>query len=161
MSNIVSNNIAADIADQLARQAETFTAYLLPNGKRNGAYWIIGSISGERGQSLKVTLTGVKAGKWVDYADDTQHGDLLDLLAAVRGYSLSDALREAKVYLGSSRTNYSDQVSKPLPPPQKPPEIEAQARNGSQKDARKREKAQACWDGESPVKVTHISLGRA
>lgn len=152
MSSIPSNNIVADIADRLAQQVETFTAYLLPNGKRDGAYWVVGSISGERGQSLKVTLTGDKAGKWVDYADDTQHGDLLDLLAAVRSITLSDALREAKDYLGLSGTSYNGQAYKPIQRPPKPKEPPEQATQRREKDERKRQKAQAYWDRGKPCK---------
>jgi len=147
---IPSNNIAADMADRLAQQAETFTAYLLPNGKRDGAHWIVGSINGEKGQSLKVTLTGEKVGKWIDYADDTQHGDLLDLLAAVRSMSLSDALREAKDYLGLSGANFDGQAYKPKPRLPKSQETPEQANQRRQKDARKREKAKAYWDKGKP-----------
>lgn len=89
-----------EISELLARQAETVAAYLLPSGKRSGSYWQAGSVAGEAGRSLKVILDGSKAGRWADHAEDSQHGDLLDLWAAVRGLTLADAIQEAKGYLG-------------------------------------------------------------
>jgi hypothetical protein len=41
----------------------------LPNGRRVGAEWIVGSLRGERGQSLRVRLSGSKAGVWRDFAE--------------------------------------------------------------------------------------------
>lgn len=56
------------VAQQLSRRAEEIARHLLPNGKRNGAEWCVGSTSGVEGQSLKVHLTGEKAGVWSDFA---------------------------------------------------------------------------------------------
>jgi len=91
---------AGEIADRLAGQAETVAGYLLPSGKRQGHYWQAGSVHGEDGKSLKVVLTGSKAGRWMDHADDSHHGDLLDLWADTKGLSTKDAIADAKDYLG-------------------------------------------------------------
>ncbi len=90
---------AAEISQRLASEASSIAAYLLPGGKKAGPEWKAGSVSGEEGGSLSVRLTGVKAGVWKDFASG-ESGDLLDLWAAVRGGSISEALAEAKQYLG-------------------------------------------------------------
>jgi twinkle protein len=68
------------IAGRLAAQAESFVRELLPNGKRDGNEWVVGSLDGEEGKSLKVHLAGDFAGKWKDWSTD-DHGDLIDLFA--------------------------------------------------------------------------------
>ena len=56
----------AEIAGMLARQAPSLAAELLPNGKREGAEWRVGSLAGEPGRSLSVHLFGSRAGVWSD-----------------------------------------------------------------------------------------------
>jgi twinkle protein len=90
---------ASDIADRLATVADTVASMLLPNGKRQGAEWCAGSVQGEAGDSLKVRMTGGKAGVWCDFASG-ESGDLLDLWAAARAIPLADAIAQAKDYLG-------------------------------------------------------------
>ena len=97
---LYQNNTAGQVSEQLAQQAESVAAYLLPAGKRETSHWVVGSIAGESGGSLKIALYGEKAGLWLDHADDSQRGDMLDLWAACRGQDLSQALKEAKAYLG-------------------------------------------------------------
>lgn len=90
---------AQEIAQRLALDAEAVAAMLLPNGKRDGAEWVCGSVDGEAGKSLKVRISGAKAGVWKDFAGDNG-GDLLDLWAAVRSVSFAEAFKEAREYLG-------------------------------------------------------------
>jgi hypothetical protein len=73
---------AAELARMLAAQALRLAAELLPNGRREGDEWRVGSIHGEPGRSMAVHLTGPKAGVWCDFASG-QAGDALDLVAAV------------------------------------------------------------------------------
>lgn len=89
---------AKDVAEMLAHDATNVAAYLLHGGKKHGSEWKAGSVSGEPGNSLSVRLTGTKAGIWKDFATE-QSGDLLDLFVAVHGYSMSEALTEAKRFL--------------------------------------------------------------
>ncbi len=91
---------AADIARMLARQAPALVAELLPNGKREGAEWRVGSLAGEPGRSLSVHLFGNRAGVWSDFAAG-EAGDALDLVAAVlyRG-DKRQALAWARRWLG-------------------------------------------------------------
>lgn len=90
---------AAELSQRMASEAAAIAQYLLPGGKRKAGEWAAGNTTGEAGQSLSVRLTGVKAGVWKDFASG-EGGDLLDLWMAVRACSLTEAMREAKQYLG-------------------------------------------------------------
>lgn len=92
---------AKEISQHLSRCAEDIARYLLPNGKKQGSEWGVGSVHGETGDSLKVHLTGDKAGVWCDFATGDK-GDLLDLWAMSRHLKLSEAIKEAACYLGIS-----------------------------------------------------------
>ena len=93
------------ISGMLAQRAEDIARHLLPNGKRQGSEWCVGSISGEAGESLKVHLVGDKAGVWCDFATGDK-GDLLDLWAIKRNSKISEALKEASHYLGISTPKF-------------------------------------------------------
>ncbi|MFS9443728.1 toprim domain-containing protein [Legionella pneumophila] len=93
--------MAKEISRQLALQAEDVARYLLPNGKRQGSEWSVGSINGEAGESLKVHIIGEKAGVWCDFATGDK-GDLLDLWAAKHNLKISEAIKEVSLYLGIS-----------------------------------------------------------
>jgi hypothetical protein len=63
---------AAELARRLARDAEAVCRHYLPNGRREGRYWLVGDVRNTRGRSLFVRLTGADtgkgaAGKWTDY----------------------------------------------------------------------------------------------
>jgi twinkle protein len=90
---------AAELSARLADNAQVIAEYLLPRGKKSAGEWKAGSVSGEEGQSLSVRVTGVKKGMWKDFASG-EGGDLLDLWAACRCVSISEAMVEAKSYLG-------------------------------------------------------------
>lgn len=90
---------AKDIAQKLADDAQRVCRELLPHGKPQSGEWCVGSIHGEAGQSLRVHLSGHKAGLWADF-NEGGSGDLLDLWAAVRRLSIAEAIREAKSFLG-------------------------------------------------------------
>lgn len=104
---------AADLARRLGEQAEAVCRYYLPNGRRQGRYWICGDVTGTSGQSLYVRLTGERAGKWTDAAE-AQHGDLLDLIALNRGLDFRAALDEARGFL-SLPVLSSRQEERPVP----------------------------------------------
>ena len=89
---------AADLARRLGEQAEAVCRYYLPNGRRQGRYWICGDVMGTPGRSLYVRLSGDRAGKFCDAAHGT-HGDLLDLIALNRGLGFRAALDEARGFL--------------------------------------------------------------
>jgi hypothetical protein len=71
-----------EIVRMLAAQAPRLAAELLPNGRREGNEWRVGSIHGEPGRSMAVHLSPRKGAIWCDFASG-QAGDGLDLIAAV------------------------------------------------------------------------------
>src|SRR5918995_709757 len=89
---------AAEVARRLGKQAEAVCRYYLPNGRRQGRYWLIGDVAGTPGRSLYVRLTGSHAGKWTDAATG-EHGDLLDLIALNRRLDFRAVLAEARSLL--------------------------------------------------------------
>jgi len=111
---------ASYVADRLADQVEAFTRDLLPNGKRDGNEYCVGSIGGEEGKSLKIHLVGEHAGQWRDWADDSQRGDLLDLLAKVKGCDITTAIDLACQYLNLSRTRIESAQTKTYKKPEPP-----------------------------------------
>jgi hypothetical protein len=57
--------------------------------------------------SFCIHVSGGQAGRWVDFATG-QHGDLIDLVALAMGCSISDAIREARAFLGLQSTSPED-----------------------------------------------------
>ncbi len=132
---------AAALAQRLAREAETVCRHYLPNGRREGRYWLVGDVDNTPGRSLFVRLTGPEhgkgaAGKWTDAATG-DHGDLLDLIAAnQRLTTLRDTLDEARSFL---------RLPRPEPEPRSRPE---HAPQGSP------EAAQRLWAISKPISGT-------
>ncbi len=89
-----------DLNNQLCSQIESVLSYLLPGGKQKGHEWIAGSLSGEKGKSFAVRMTGGKTGVWSDFATGESGGDLLDLWKEARQISFVETLDQVKVYLG-------------------------------------------------------------
>jgi len=63
---------AAELAHRLARDAEAVCRHYLSNGRRDGAYWLVGDVANTPGRSLFVRLKGPDsrkgaAGKWTEY----------------------------------------------------------------------------------------------
>lgn len=104
-------NDAADIAHQLARNAEAVCRYYLGNGRKQGRYWLVGDVDNTPGRSLFVRLSGPDsgkgaAGKWTDAATG-EHGDLLDLIAAnQRLDTFKHVLDEARQFLSLPREDH-------------------------------------------------------
>ncbi len=111
-----------ELSEKLAQQAEAVASYLLPQGKRERHEWVCGSVAGEPGQSLKVHLTGGKAGIWKDFQAG-HGGDLIDLWKQVRGVSLPDTLQEIRGYLGIRETTFHPMPRKQYTRPEKPQNI--------------------------------------
>ncbi|MGE3147799.1 MAG: toprim domain-containing protein [Pseudorhodoplanes sp.] len=97
-------NSASDLARSLARNVESVCRHYLPNGRREGSYWLSGDTANSPGRSLFVRLHGPDsgqgaAGKWTDAATG-EHGDLLDLIRARCGLSsFRDTAEEARRFL--------------------------------------------------------------
>ncbi len=95
----------SDVARRLAENTEAVCRHYLPNGRREGRYWLVGDVHNTPGRSLYVRLSGSACddravGRWTDAAADL-HGDLLDLIAAARSLDgIGAALDEARRFLG-------------------------------------------------------------
>ncbi|WP_419910372.1 DUF7146 domain-containing protein [Hoeflea sp.] len=101
---------AARLSHKLSRQAEAVCRHYLPDGRRQGRYWICGDVHGTPGRSLYVRLNGPDrgkgaAGRWTEHvAATSEHGDLLDLIALNLGLThLRDTLDEARRFLNLPR----------------------------------------------------------
>jgi twinkle protein len=90
---------AVDIAALLAAKVEVVVSHLLPNGRRMGHEWRVGSPEGEAGKSMGVHLSGEKAGVWLD-GESGRAGDLIGLWMAVKHVDLRVACSEAMEFLG-------------------------------------------------------------
>ena len=71
----------------LRQNAEAVLRYLFPQGKQEGHRFLVADISGAPGKSLVVELEGERRGLWIDFATQ-EGGDLIDLWAAARGFSV-------------------------------------------------------------------------
>jgi twinkle protein len=108
-----------EIAQALARDAEGVVRCLLPNGHRESQEWRCGSIQGEDGKSLGIHLDGNKAGLWADFATGDK-GDLLDLWAAAKNISMSEAIKQVKDYLGIQDRTFPKKAMRDYKPPMVP-----------------------------------------
>lgn len=76
------------LADALLARAEHIVPMWLPGGVKRGHEWICGSVRGEPGGSCCVNLV---TGKWGDFNEGLQGGDLISLYAAVHGLTMGKA----------------------------------------------------------------------
>lgn len=98
-----------ELSNLLWQQVERVVAHLLPNGRRVNGEWVVGDLDGNKGQSLKINLTGKRV--WCEF-NGGQGGDLLNLWVAVRNIQLHQAMQEAREFLGV-KTESSDFLPKP------------------------------------------------
>lgn len=137
----------------LAGQLDSLIPWLLPNAVRAGPYWCVGSIHGERGDSLKIHATGLKRGAWADYAasetDPDGKGDLIDLLKlTVGGGDIAVAFVEAKKFLNLDTMD-----------PRRMEQVRNRARAAEERNARrladehekKRRNAERMWLGAAKL----------
>ena len=62
----------------------------LPNGKKIGPNWCVGSLAGEPGESLKIHA---RKGLWSDFATGEKGGDPVSLYAAIHGIGQGEAAK--------------------------------------------------------------------
>jgi putative DNA primase/helicase len=74
----------------------------LPNGVHEGNEYLIGSRAGEAGRSMRIRLTGEKAGCWSDFSGDRGDagGDLISLYAYINGCAQGKACAAIAQQLG-------------------------------------------------------------
>lgn len=85
---------------------------LLPNGRKESGNWRVGSIGGEKGKSLSVSLSGKSIGVWSDFSTG-ESGDMLSLWQKVKGISFKDTINEVREYLNLSEPNFYKRNDKP------------------------------------------------
>lgn len=80
------------VAAAAIQSIDQLLADWLPNGVQEGAEFCIGSRHGEAGKSMRIRLTGDKAGCWSDFsADGDAGGDLISLYAYIFNVSQGKA----------------------------------------------------------------------
>ena len=84
---------AKDIKQRLKQNLPVTLHALLPNGLVRAGKFIVGDISGGKGESLVVEMKGSKAGLWHDFATG-DGGDILDLWAEVKGFDRKTQFKE-------------------------------------------------------------------
>ena len=94
-----------EIEMQLRARCESVVRDCLPNAQRDGHFLRVGSIAGERGQSLAVTVDGANKGLWTDFSASEgareASGDMLHMVALTKfGGNLGEAVQWAKSWLG-------------------------------------------------------------
>jgi predicted P-loop ATPase len=99
---------------------ESLLANWLPAGVREGNEYCIGSRHGEAGRSMRIRLTGERAGFWSDFAGEGDAGaDLISLYAFIHGVSQGKACAEIARELGIPLTESSgapSAVGRPVKP---------------------------------------------
>lgn len=90
---------AKQMAGMLKDRAAEIARMLLPNGRKQGGYWVCGNTSGDKGKSLNIKISGENAGVWADFATG-EKGDMLSLWMATKSTSFSDALEQTARFLG-------------------------------------------------------------
>lgn len=105
---MITSHTPKEIAERLAQDAENVVRKLLSNGKLVKAHgvaeWHAGDINNTKGQSLHVTLEGQHKGRWQDFANPDDKGDLLELWFKTMGCTnKGEAIRQAMEYLGIDR----------------------------------------------------------
>jgi hypothetical protein len=136
----------AELAAELRREIRRLAPALLPRGvyAAGRRQWRCGSTQGEPGGSLCVWLDGPGRGKWIDYASG-EHGDALDLIAAVRGLGGAEARAWAAAWLGGSATAVTPS------PPARQDEAERERREAERQALRQQQDARRLWLAGTPI----------
>ena len=85
----------------LMDRMDELVVYLLPNGKRQGNKWVVGSMAGEAGESCQITVSGGAIGRFFDHAHPEDKGsNPLYLWSKVKGVTYVEAIKQASEWLG-------------------------------------------------------------
>jgi twinkle protein len=92
---------AQEIKSALNERGEEFAQWLFPAGRKEGHEWKVGSLQGEKGNSLGICIEGSKIGVFCDFATSEKGDNLLELyMQAMEVVSFKDALRACADWLG-------------------------------------------------------------
>lgn len=94
--------ITADVLNtMLVARAEEVARHLYPEGKKKGRDWCVGSLDGGEGQSMRICLSGRKAGYCADFAGDYRTKTFLGLWAdRLCNGNFAEAVEDVRDYLG-------------------------------------------------------------
>jgi len=107
--------------------------------------------------SFYVHVSGPKAGRWQDHAT-AQHGDILDLIALSLGCNLSDAVREARGYLGLQTLSPDDLRRRQEAAAAAAARRQEAARADAERAARRAAGAKALWlSGQAALRGTPVA----
>lgn len=107
---------ASELKQRLQQRAEDVILNLLPNAQKKGNQMVVGSLSGEDGNSLQISLQKGKEGLFIDRANPEDKGDIFTLWMKVRGCSFKEAIAEAKKFIGVSDVKPAFVSQKPQRP---------------------------------------------
>lgn len=108
-----------ELSEKLNSNMLASLRHILPAGIINGAEYCVGGLSGEKGQSLRVHMSGPKAGVWSDFSTGESGGDLIDLWRSTKNQTLIEAMDEVRAWLGVDRPKLFT-PKKEYQPPLKP-----------------------------------------
>lgn len=91
---------AHELNQRLCDQIEVVLKHLFPNGRKVRSEFVVGGLTGEAGDSLKIHIGGSKKGFWSDFATGHKSRTLLGLWAEVLSGDYARACKEARAYLG-------------------------------------------------------------
>jgi predicted P-loop ATPase len=158
------------VSDKALLSIEGLLFEWFPNGVKDGHEFCIGSLSGEAGKSLRVRLTGAKAGFWSDFSMDGEAGrDLISLYAAKerisQGKACADIADQLGIALSDSRPLAANSDSSRAKPTRAQKSAPAQAGQGVEMPTEPKRKTE--WVPILPVPedaiehpAAHIKRGR-
>lgn len=92
---------SAEINRMLLDRMDELVVHLLPNGKRQGNKWVVGSLGGEAGESFQITVSGTAIGRFFDHANPSDKGsNPLYLWSKAKGVTYVEAIKQACDWLG-------------------------------------------------------------
>ncbi len=86
-----------DVARALLANSEAVCRHLFPAGVRRGSEFVVGDLTGAKGESLSINL---RDGVWADFSTGEGGADLIALWAARHGLKQGEAKGEAESFLG-------------------------------------------------------------
>lgn len=162
MTQAARQTVSLDlIKEMLLDQVEAVVYRYAPPAKGShelrGRYFTLNPGRADRSVgSFHVQLSGPRAGRWVDYATG-DHGDVIDLIALSLGCNLSDAVREARSYLGLQTASPADIRRRQEAAARSTAQRAEAARQEAQARARGARRARALWlSGQASLRGTPV-----
>lgn len=109
-NNDTNNRMNADqIRELLCSNIDGLVRELLPNAIQDGDEWLVGSVNGEAGESLKIARKGAKSGMWLDFAETGGFAEKgkgpIDLIQEVFGVDDTQAITWGRQFVEGTDRN--------------------------------------------------------